>query len=98
MAPVQAILQARNHLSRRSRGDDAGTIQIDSSLPHNLAHVQPLAIIQSKKPTPTYNDRPSLCLDAFLEYKRVPSNDSISSRDQVFPGFAHFHIPDSLFF
>jgi hypothetical protein len=97
MAAVQAILQARNHLPCRSRGDDAGTIQIDSSLPHNPAHVQPLAIILSKKPTPISNDQPGLYLDAFLGHKRDPSGNTKSSRDQVFSGSVHFHIPEFLF-
>ncbi len=97
MATIHAIPQARNHLSCRSRGDDSGTIQIVSSLPYNPAHARTFALIRSKQPVPTSNDQPALYLDAFLGYKRDRSNDAISSRDQVFPGFVQFHAFKSLF-
>ena len=97
MARVHAVLQARNHLSCRSRGNDSGTIQTVSPLPYNPAHDLPFALIWSKEPIPASNDLPALYLDAFLGHKRDQSSDAISSRDQVFPGFVQFHVSEALF-
>jgi hypothetical protein len=97
MATVHAILQARNHLSCRSRGNDSGTIQIVSPLPYNPAHARPFALVRSKEPVPTSNDMPALYLDAFLGHKRDQSGDAISSRDQVFPGLVQSHVFEALF-
>lgn len=87
MATVHAIVQARNRLPCRSRGNDPGTVQIVSPLPYDPAHDRALELIRPKEPILMSNDHPALCLDAFLGHKRYHSGDAISSRDQVFPGF-----------
>ena len=92
MATIHAVLQARNHLSCRSRGNDTATIQIVSPLPYNPAHARPFALIRSKEPIPTSDDLPALYLDAFLGHKGDQSSDAISYRGQVFPGFVQSHV------
>jgi hypothetical protein len=92
MATVHAVLQARNNLPCRSRGNDTATIQVVSPLPYNPAHARPFALIRSKKSVPTSNDLPALYLDAFLGHKRDQSCDAISYRDQVFPGFVQSYV------
>jgi hypothetical protein len=97
MATVQAVLQTRNRLSCRSRGNNSGTIQIVSPLPYDPAHGRTFALIRSKEPIPTSNNLPDLYLDALLGHTRDQSSDAISSRDQVFPGFVQFHVFEALF-
>jgi hypothetical protein len=98
MATVHAVLQARNRLPCRPRGNDSGTIQIVSPLPHDPAHDRPFVLVRSKEPILTSNDHPALYLDAFLGHKRDQSGDAISSRDQVFPGFVQFYVFEAVFF
>ncbi len=97
MAAVHTVLQAGIHLSCRSRGDDSRTVQTVSPLSYNPAHPRPSVLIWPKEPISTSNDQPALYMAEFLGHKRDQSSDSISSRDQVFPGFAQFHVFESLF-
>lgn len=97
MAAVHASLQARNHLSSCSGGNESGTIQIVSPMPYDPAHDRPFVLIRSKEPIPTSNDLPVVYLDAFLGHKRDQPSDAISPRDQVFPGFVQFHAFEALF-
>jgi hypothetical protein len=98
MATVHAVLQARNRLSCRPRGNDSGTVQTVSPLPYDPAHDRPFVLIRSKEPVLTSNDHPAPYLDAFLGHSRDQPSDAISSRDQVFPGFVQFHVSETLFF
>jgi hypothetical protein len=97
MAAVHASLQERNHLSSCSGGNESGTIQIISPMPYDPAHYRPFVLIRAKEPIPTSNDHPAVYLDAFLGHKRDQSSDTISPRDQVFPGFVQFHAFEALF-